>query len=174
MWINHLGQNLMSGGQPSYYSSGGKSVPRYSSLCFELSMIEKLREGEGKDPYGFVTRVQLTKNRLGPNWRYVDLYYIFGEGFSKDYDYFTLALKQGLIRKNGGWFYIPGEGSNEEERKKSAPWKLQGELKSYKDLSKNPNVAEIWKNIKAEIDGIEPEVNVGPVDETIPKELEED
>ena len=58
----------------SYSTSGGKSVPRYSSLRFELEVIGKLAEGD-KDPYGFITRVKLVKDRLGANWRYTDLYY---------------------------------------------------------------------------------------------------
>ena len=163
MWLNHANQNI--GGQiVTYSTSGGKSVPRYSSLRFELTVVEKLTEGD-KDPYGFVTRVQVVKNRLGANWRHADLYYIYGEGFSKEYDYFKLALKKGIITKFGGWFYILGEGKNIDERKKDCSWKCQGELNSYRDL-KGPNV-EIFNKVKAEVRGEKevPEIGIAEGDD---------
>jgi hypothetical protein len=155
MWLNHANQNI--GGQVVTYStSGGKSVPRYSSLRFELTVTDKLSEGD-KDPYGFITKVQLVKNRLGANWRHTDLYYIFGEGFSKEYDWFKLAFTKGILQKFGGWYYFLGEGKNLDERKKNCVWKCQGELNSYKDL-KGPNI-EIFNRVKSLIKGV-PEVGI--------------
>jgi RecA/RadA recombinase len=159
MWLNHAGQNIGGYGTPTFYTSGGKSVPRYSSLRLELAVIEKLKEGD-KDPYGFITRVSVLKNRLGPNWRYVDLYYIFGEGFSKKYDYFKQAIKLGIITKIGGWFYLLGEGKNIDERKENAPWKCQGELNSYKQLTQDSEYGAFWHTITSLIDGETPEVGI--------------
>jgi recombination protein RecA len=162
-WLNHANKSI-GGTMVSYSTSGGKSVPRYSSLRFELEVIGKLAEGD-KDPYGFITRVKLVKDRLGANWRYTDLYYIFGEGFSKEYDYFKQALRVGIITKFGGWFYILGEGKNVDERKKNAAWKCQGELGSYRDLIGEHR--PIFDGIKQLIDGedVTPEVGVEHGDE---------
>jgi len=171
-WLNHASVNIGGGyGPPSYYTSGGKTVPRYSSLRLELTVIEKLREGE-KDPYGFVTRVQLVKNRLGPNWRYTDLHYLFGEGFSREYDYFRTAIKLGILKKFGGWFYFLGEGKNDDERKKNATWKCQGEVNAYRQLTgKTPEThtahdAAVWAEIKQLIQGedVSADVKIGDVD----------
>jgi RecA/RadA recombinase len=171
LFLNHAGQSIGSYGAPSYYTSGGKSVPRYSSLRMELYVADKLKEGD-KDPYGFVTRVQLVKNRLGPNWRYVDLFYIFGEGFSREYDYFRQAVKVGILTKFGGWFYFLGEGKNEAERKQNARWKCQGEFNSYRQLTgKNPETytdqdEAVWAEIKQLIQGedLSADVKIGEVD----------
>lgn len=160
-WLNHANPNIGYGG--GYNTSGGGSVPRYSSLRFELAVIEQLKESDDKPPYGFTTRIQLVKNRLGANWRFVDLTYIFHEGFSKDYDYFATALKMGIIWKVGGWFYFGGEGKNVEERKKSADLKVQGKLNMYKLLQSNADAAKgVFDKIKTMIDGeaVEPEVGV--------------
>jgi RecA/RadA recombinase len=161
MWLNHASQNIGSYGMPSYYTSGGKSVPRYSTLRFELVVLEKLSEGEGKDPYGFKTRVTMMKNRLGPGFRYTDLHYIFGEGFSKDYDYFNQALKLKILWTSGAWVYFGGEGKTDDERKKSAEWKFNGKLNSYRELRANKK--DLFDRIKGLIDGedVEPEVGIG-------------
>ena len=109
-WLNHANKSI-GGTMVSYSTSGGKSVPRYSSLRFELEVIGKLADGD-KDPYGFITRVKL------------------------------------------------GEGKNVDERKKSAPWKCQGELGSYRDLIGEHR--SIFDGIKQLIDGedVIPEVGV--------------
>jgi hypothetical protein len=166
MWLNHASVKIGQSGPPSYYTYGGKAVPRYSSLRFELVVIKKLAENDDADPYGFVTQVQLIKNRLGPCWRYANLTYIFGEGFSKDYDYFETALKLGIIWRSGAWHYFggdSGEGKNakekEENRKKTAEWKCQGKFSTYKMLKADP---ERLAKVKELIDGenVEPEIGI--------------
>ena len=168
LWLNHANQNI-GGTMISYSTSGGKSVPRYSSLRLELSVMEKLKENKDASPYGFITRVLVVKNRLGANWRYVDLYYIWGEGFSKLYDYFMQAVKLGILFKAGAYYYILGEGKNVEERKKKCIWKCQGELNTYRALTgKDPDRtedqklsdAEAWKHVLSMIDGESVDVGV--------------
>jgi recombination protein RecA len=166
MWLNHSNRNI-GGTMISYSTSGGKSVPRYSSLRFELEVTGQLKDGEGKDPYGFITRVKLVKDRLGANWRYTDLYYIWGEGFSKEYDYFHQAVALGIIAKpSAGHFYILGEGKNMDERKKSASWHVQGEYNAYRALIGEDRA--MFDGIKQLIDGedVAPEVGVEHGDES--------
>ena len=164
LWLNHASVKIGQSGPPSYYTYGGKAIPRYSSLRFELTVIKKLAENDEADPYGFVTQIKLVKNRLGPNWRYVNLTYIFGEGFSKEYDYFETALKLDIVTKVGGWFYRLGDGKNLDERKKNAAWKCQGKFNTYKMLRADPErLAEIKQLINGE--DVEPEVGVDLGDE---------
>lgn len=170
-WLNHANVNIGYGG--GYNTSGGSSVPRYSSLRFELQVVEQLKESDDKPPYGFKTRIQVIKNRLGANWRFTDLTYIFHEGFSKDYDYFEVALKNGIIWKVGGWFYLGGEGKNVEERKKTAELKVQGKLNMYKTLCEK---RDVFNRIKGLIDGedVQPEVGVQQGDDAAVRASERD
>jgi recombination protein RecA len=159
LWLNHSNRNI-GGTMVSYSTSGGKSVPRYSTLRFELEVTGQLKEGD-HDPYGFITRVKLVKDRLGANWRYTDLYYIWGEGFSKEYDYFRQAIALSIIAKTGGGHhYILGEGKNMDERKKNASWHVQGELNAYRALIGTDR--KVFDGIKLLIDGedVTPEVYV--------------
>jgi RecA/RadA recombinase len=161
MFLNHANQSIgasMPGIGPTYTTSGGKSIPRYSSLRAELSQIERLKDNDKADPYGFKTRIQFVKNRLGPNWRYTDLTYIFGEGFSKDYAYFDTALQLGIIQRQpkGAWHWIGDENN--------PMLKAQGKMKTYKALKEDPKAFEYVKSL---IDGedVAPEVGVQQGDE---------
>lgn len=166
MWINHANQNIGNStpGMPASYStSGGKSIPRYSSLRAELAMVQKLSEGEKQPPYGFKTQVTFVKNRLGPNWRTTNLTYIYGEGFSKDYEYFDHAMNMGIIQKNAAWLYV-GEKDNPIIR-------AQGKMNMYRALKADPTA---FGHVKMLIDGenVAPEVGVNEGDEAAVKAAE--
>ena len=161
LWINHADQSTssMPGMPPTYATRGGKSIPRYSFVRVELTVIEKLRVNKDADPYGFITRFQVVKNKMGANWRYADIPYIYGEGFSRKYDYFNQAVKRGIIQKNGGWFSFefPDDGDNTPD-----PIKVQGELNMYYELRDNP---QFFETVKAQIDTQGVEVGVLPEEE---------
>ncbi len=157
LWINHLSLGL--GQYAKSYTSGGKAIPRYSTIRFKLERTALLRESDDKDPYGFVTKVSTPKNRVSPPFRFTLLYYIFGEGFSISYDYFRMAQQMNILSKQpAGHFYILGEGKNLDERKKNAPWHAHGELNAYKQLRDVDH--DVFDKIKALVDGedIEPAV----------------
>jgi hypothetical protein len=153
IWVNHADQatNSMPGVPASYATRGGKSIPRYSFVRVELFVTEKLRANKDADPYGFVTRFQVVKNKMGDNWRYTDIPYIYGEGFSRKYNYFNLAVKLGIIIKAGAGWYSYKFPDGEETVK------VQGELNMYNELKNNDRFFEAVKkevdatNVKAEV-----------------------
>ncbi len=182
LWVNHadVSTNSKPGVPASYATRGGKSIPRYSFLRVELTVIEKLRVNKDADPYGFVTRFQVVKNKMGDNWRYTDIPYIYGEGFSRKYDYFNRAVKLGIITKAGaGWYayvfrevLLPAKevykdspevinemGFDPEEMIDVTPdpIKVQGELNMYNKIKEDNKFFEAVKeevdnsNIKTEV-----------------------
>lgn len=147
-WINHMSQGL--GQYAKAYTTGGKAIPRYSSLRFKIDKVDWIKPTPESDPIGFVSKVTMIKNRLGPIGRSTLLYYLFGEGFSVDYDYFLTALRLGVITKKSGWHYV-GDKDNSQLT-------INGEHNMYLSL-KGPN-REIFNEIKKLVDGedVEPEV----------------
>ena len=84
------------------------------------------------------------KNRLGSIGWSTNLYYIFGEGFSTDYDYFLTAQKLGLITKAGAWNYV---GKDKDHSKLN----VQGVFNMYKTL--RDERPDLFDEIKKTIDG---------------------
>jgi recombination protein RecA len=180
-FVNHADQATsgMPGMPPSYATRGGKSIPRYSFVRVELVVIEKLRVNKDSDPYGFVTRFQVVKNKMGSNWRYVDLPYIYGEGFSRRYDYFNRAVKLGIIEKSGAWFAFTyptmkqpakevygedlpkGVGQDDMIDVTPDPIKVQGELNTYNRLKEDD---VFFSAVRAMVDGEAVSVEILPED----------
>lgn len=171
MWVNQtreaVGAYNPSGG-PTYKTTGGRALPFYATLRFELADVKTLVDNDV--PYGFICQVKVIKDKIGPKGRFANLYYINGEGMSTRYSYFNQALKQGIITKVGGWYYILGEGKNIDERKKNAPWKCQGEYKSYLNLT-SPEKQDIWDKLVMLVNG-DVEIGTAEVDEAAAAESE--
>jgi recombination protein RecA len=162
LWINQTRQSpgTYSPAGVVYVTSGGRALPFYASVRLELTVVEKLRENQDSDPYGFVTKILVIKNKVGPPLRVATLYYINGEGFSKAYDYFTLAIKKGIIFKGGaGWytFFKERDGLTKEQLMlpTNAIIKVQGELNMYKAIRDNP---ELYKLLVSKVSGEEIEL----------------
>ena len=154
-WLNQsrckVGGFSPSGGQ-QYVTTGGKALPFYSTQRWQFTNIGRLSEGEKNPPYGFTAQIFSQKNKVAPQWRSCNLTYIFGEGFSQAYDYFDLAIQQGIIEKTekGGWHTFGGGGSK-------PALKLQGKMNFYRRMKADP---DLFKEIKALVDAEEvmPEV----------------
>jgi RecA/RadA recombinase len=148
-WINHMSQGL--GQYAKAYTTGGKAIPRYSTIRFRIDRVDFIRPTPESEPIGFVSKITMIKNRLGPIGRSTLLYYLFGEGFSVDYDYFLTALRIGIINRNKGWFYV---GKDKDNSKLT----IQGEHNMYLALKNDHK--EIFKELKALVDGedVEPEI----------------
>lgn len=165
LWINQTRQSpgaYNPTGGITYVTSGGRALPFYSSIRLELSVIEKLKEGDN-EPYGFKVRIVIVKNKISSPWRVVDLNYINGEGFSKTYDYFLQAVKMGFIIKGGaGWYtFIKNKiGENGITKETllvgdNVIFKRQGELNMYNEIK---NIPDILAKLKAKVNGEEIEL----------------
>ena len=167
IWVNHKSIGL--GMYARSYTTGGKAIPRYSSIRLELARVDFLRENKDSDPIGFITKVTTIKNRLGAIGWSTNLYYIFGEGFSTDYDYFLTAQKLGLITKAGAWNYV---GPDKDHSKLN----VQGVFNMYKTLRDERQ--DLFDEIKKTIDGedttIEAEISEMTDEERLLMEAEVD
>lgn len=148
-WVNHMSTGL--GQYAKSYTTGGKALPRYSTLRFRIDRVDFIRPNDDADPIGFISKISMVKNRLGPIGRATLLYYIFGEGFSVDYDYFLTAKKLGIINAKGAWVYY---GKDKDDSKLT----VQGVHNMY--LTLKTDRRDLFDEIKAIIDGvdIDPEV----------------
>jgi RecA/RadA recombinase len=146
LYVNHMSQGL--GQYAKAYTTGGKAIPRYSTLRFKIDRVEMIVPVKGQDPIGFVSKITMIKNRLGPIGRSTLLYYIFGEGFSVNYDYFLTALKLGVITKKGGWHYFGPDADN-------SLLTVNGEHNMY--LALRDDHPELMADVKAIIDGVDAE-----------------
>jgi len=151
IWVNHadVATNSMPGMPPSYATRGGKSIPRYSFVRIELTVVGKRRVNKDADPYGFDVRFQVVKNKMGSNWRYVDIPYIYGEGFSRRFDYFNHAQQMNIIEKNGAWYKFTYPKEMDAQGKDITPEaiNIQGELQMYYRLRDDDKLFEVIKKL---------------------------
>ena len=124
-------------GQIRYQTMGGRALPFFGTIRFDISIIEKLKKEEDgeENVYALKTKVYTMKNKVSPPYKQAILTYVLGEGFSVHYDYFELGLKLGIIAKKGGWYQFQD-------------FKVQGDLNFYKSMKKNE---ELFTGIKKAI-----------------------
>jgi recombination protein RecA len=143
VWVNqtrsYIGYN--STGQQKFVTMGGRALPFWGSIRLDLSIVERLK-GSDEEFYGFKTAFYTNKNKLSPPWRTAILTYIFGEGFSRTYDYFELAKRKRIITKNGAWLQF-------------GDIKAQGDLNFYKRMKAEP---ALFDDIKHAVNEEEPEL----------------
>jgi hypothetical protein len=102
---------------------------------------------------------------MGANWRYADIPYIYGEGFSRKYDYFKRAVKLGIIDKAGaGWYSFDFPYSIDENDNENTPEsiKVQGELNTYNKLKEDN---QFFEAVKKQVDAANIAVGVLPEEE---------
>jgi recombination protein RecA len=140
LWINQTRSKIgatMPGMGEQFVRPGGKALDFYASIILELTMIQKLKLSDDAPPYGMKVKAFTEKNKISPQWRSCELTYLFGKGFSSEFDYFDLASKAGIITKSGSWLYWKDQ-------------KVQGMLKFVELLERNPLM---FADLKTMVDG---------------------
>jgi recombination protein RecA len=70
--LNQVRANItLTGYGKKEVTSGGNALEFYSSIRWKVSRKDKL--GSADNPYGFLTKIQVTKNKCGPPFREVEL-----------------------------------------------------------------------------------------------------
>lgn len=146
IWINQTRQ-VVGGYNPTgnirYSSTGGRALLFYATIRMELSIVDKIKGPGGDDDIvGYRVKVHTFKNKVSPQWKSAILTYMFEEGFSTTYDWFTLALKTKVIEKSGAWFQF-------------GDVKAQGEIKFYRRMRQDPVLLQSIKDAIAGKDVIE-------------------
>jgi len=114
---------------PSKAPTGGKSLQFLMSLSISLS--RQLDRDKERNVGGMFIKASVEKSKVSPPFGKATYYLTLDQGIDKDYDVYTLAVAQGLIKKGGAWFELP-----EVEQK------IQGEDKVLTFLADNPEYTE--------------------------------
>jgi len=88
-------------------TTGGNALKFYSSVRLDIRRIATLKKND--KPVGNRVSVKVVKNKVAPPFARVEVNLIFGEGISREFDLLELALRCGVIRQSGTWFYFEEE-----------------------------------------------------------------
>jgi recombination protein RecA len=94
------------GGNPET-TPGGRALGFYSSVRLDVRRIGTLKDGE--IPVGSNVKVKVAKNRVGPPLRVAEFYIMYDRGISYEDDVFTVALREGVITKEGHTYFLDDE-----------------------------------------------------------------
>lgn len=101
IFINQLRTNIgVVFGDPMD-TPGGKALKYNASQRVDLRRSSKVLNTEG-ELNGHVARVKVVKSKVSAPGGTTKVPVIFGRGFDKDYDIFSLALEKGIIYTEGG------------------------------------------------------------------------
>lgn len=140
VWINQMrtaiGTYSPTGAAP-LKTTGGKALGFFATLRLELSVLERMKDGRSEDPIGMKVRVFAQKNKIAPPWRQAVLTYLFGCGFSQEWDYMEAAMKLGAVEKKGSWLLFDR-------------WKAQGPVNFHALMRED---AELRTALQKVVDG---------------------
>jgi hypothetical protein len=86
-------------------TQGGNALKFWSSIRAEVRRGDVI--GDKEDPTGFVTKIKLVKNKVGPPFRRIETELFIGPekyGIDTVAEIVDLAVVNGIIRKAGAWF----------------------------------------------------------------------
>jgi len=113
LFINQFRKNIGGYGNPEV-TMGGEAMKFWASIRAEVRRGEVL--GEKEDPSGFLTKIKLLKNKVGPPFRKVEVEFNIGPekfGIDNQVEIVDLAVQNEIIRKTGSWFKYTINGNEE-------------------------------------------------------------
>jgi recombination protein RecA len=84
-------------------TTGGRALKFYSSVRLEVRKIETIAKGQ-EDAIGNKVRVKVSKNKVAPPFRKVELEIMFGKGISASGSLIDAAVKNNIVVKSGSWY----------------------------------------------------------------------
>lgn len=108
IFINQIRSKI--GGLPfasNETTTGGNALKFYSSVRIDLRRIATLKKAD--KPIGNKVAIKIVKNKVAPPFVRVEVDLIFGKGISKELDLLEMALKAGVCRQSGAWFFFGEE-----------------------------------------------------------------
>jgi len=102
IFINQLREKIgIMFGSPET-TPGGRALKFYSSVRIDIRRVAQIKRGD--NVVGHRTKVKIAKNKIAPPFKTVELDIIYGKGFSYEGDVLNLAIKEGVVTKNGNTF----------------------------------------------------------------------
>lgn len=119
---------------------GGRALKFYSSVRLEVRRKGDVKSGA--DKVGMTTRVKVSKNKVAPPFKEVEVDIMFGKGIDKMGDLLNIATDLDIVQKSGSFFKYKGENIG------------QGKLKVCAYLEEHPEtVKEIKEAVVAGVMG---------------------
>lgn len=139
LFINQIRMKIGGYGNPEE-TQAGMALKFYSSIRCDVRRGEVI--GEKTNPEGFITKVKILKNKVGPPFRTIETELYIGPekfGIDKISEVADLAVVNGIVNKAGAWFKYTFKGN--EER-----W--QGKENFVNTIRENPEMySEIWDQV---------------------------
>lgn len=88
-------------------TTGGNALKFYSSVRIDIRRVATLKKND--KPVGNKVAVKIVKNKVAPPFARTEVDLIFGHGISRDLDLLEMALRLGVIKQTGAWFYLGEE-----------------------------------------------------------------
>ena len=104
LFINQTRQKIGSYGNPED-TQGGNALKFWASIRAEIRRGEVI--GDKDNPSGFITKIKILKNKVGPPFRKIETELFIGPdkyGIDKVAEIADLAIVNGIIKKSGAWF----------------------------------------------------------------------
>lgn len=125
-------------------TSGGSSLPYYSSIRLRIAGKKQIQEGKGDNVTVTAreTEVKVIKNKTAAPFKTANFIIRFGVGIDKVDEVLTYATKFGIVEKAGAWFKYRGENVAQGREKallwlKSNPDLIDGFTKQIKEIMNN-------------------------------------
>lgn len=101
IFINQIREKIGGYGNPEV-TTGGRALKFYSSLRLEVKRIDNIKSSE--QAIGNRVRIKVTKNKVAPPFKQVEVELYFGKGFCKEASLIDLGVKYKVIEKSGAWY----------------------------------------------------------------------
>ena len=106
IFLNQLREKIgISFGNPET-TTGGNALKFYSSVRLDIRKGSPVKDGD--TVLGYITKVQVAKNKLAPPFRRAEFEMTFGEGISKTGELVDLGVEYDIIKKSGSWYSYNG------------------------------------------------------------------
>jgi recombination protein RecA len=103
IFINQIRMKIgMAYGNPET-TTGGNALKFYASVRLDVRKIETIEKGDS-NAIGNRVKVKVSKNKVAPPFRKVELEILFGKGVSAMGGILDAAIKYNLIDKKGAWY----------------------------------------------------------------------